>query len=356
MSGSAEQESRTEAATPRRLRRAREEGQVPLSRECIALAGLAATALVLVFVIGPVISGLGARLAVPLHRIAVPDLAAEAAPLLRHAAWSALGGAAPFVLAALAAGAGAVLAQTGFLVNAAPLKPKLSRLNPGAGFKRLFGIEGLVEAVRSVAKLGAITAALWLALRGERAVLIGALTWPPPVLLEHLLRLILRVLLAVLLAQAAIALADLAWVRHRHARSLRMTREELREETRETEGDPRIKARIRQIRALRARRRMLAAVPGATVIITNPTHYAVALSYDRARHAAPRVVAKGVDSMAARIRDLAAEHRIPVVANPPLARALYRVELDAEIPLEHFKAVAEIIAYVWRLNSRAAAR
>jgi len=356
MSGSGEQESRTEAATPRRLQRAREEGRVAVSRECSALAGLAATALVLVLVIGPVVSVLGARLAIPLHRIAVPDLAAEAAPLLRHAAWTALAGAAPFVLAALVAGAGAVLAQTGFLVNATPLKPRFSRLSPGSGFKRLFGIEGLVEAVRSVAKIGAIAAALWLALRGERAVLAGALTWPPPALLEHLLRLILRVLLAVLLAQAAIALADFAWVRHRHARSLRMTREELREETKETEGDPRIKARIRQIRALRARRRMLAAVPGATVIITNPTHYAVALSYDRARHAAPRVVAKGVDSMAARIRDLAAEHRIPVVANPPLARALFRVELDADIPLEHFKAVAEIIAYVWRLNSRLAAR
>jgi flagellar biosynthetic protein FlhB len=122
------------------------------------------------------------------------------------------------------------------------------------------------------------------------------------------------------------------------------------EEQKETEGDPRVKARLRQIRIVRARRRMLAAVPKATVVITNPTHYAVALAYDRAKHAAPRVVAKGVDTLAARIREVAQENRVPIVANPPLAQALYRVELDADIPAEHYQAVAEIIAYVWRLG------
>ncbi len=135
----------------------------------------------------------------------------------------------------------------------------------------------------------------------------------------------------------------------RHSRSLRMSRHDIIEEQKETEGDPRIKARLRQIRVLRARKRMLAAVPKATVVITNPTHYAVALSYDRAKHAAPRVVAKGVDTLAVRIREVAQDNRVPIVANPPLARALYQVELDSEIPAEHFQAVAEIIAYVWRL-------
>ena len=131
-----------------------------------------------------------------------------------------------------------------------------------------------------------------------------------------------------------------------------MSRHDIQEEQKETEGDPRVKARLRQIRTIRARRRMLAAVPKATVVITNPTHYAVALAYDRAKHAAPRVVAKGVDSLAARIREAAEANRVPVVANPPLARALYRVEMDADIPAEHYQAVAEIIAYVWRLGDR----
>ena len=129
-----------------------------------------------------------------------------------------------------------------------------------------------------------------------------------------------------------------------------MSRHDIQEEQKETEGDPRVKARLRQIRTIRARRRMLAAVPKATVVITNPTHYAVALAYDRAKHAAPRVVAKGVDSLAARIREAAEANHVPVVANPPLARALYRVEVDADIPAEHYQAVAEIIAYVWRLG------
>jgi flagellar biosynthetic protein FlhB len=129
-----------------------------------------------------------------------------------------------------------------------------------------------------------------------------------------------------------------------------MSRHDITEEQKETEGDPRIKARVRQIRVFRARRRMLAAVPKATVVITNPTHYAVALTYDRTRHAAPRVVAKGVDTLAIRIREMAEANRVPVVANPPLARALYRVEVDTDIPAEHYQAVAEIIAYVWRLG------
>jgi len=154
----------------------------------------------------------------------------------------------------------------------------------------------------------------------------------------------------VLGVELVIAGADLFWVRFSHGRKLRMTHQDIRDEIKETEGDPQIKARIRQIRLQRSRRRMLAAVAKATVVVTNPTHYAVALAYDRANSAAPRVVAKGVDSMAARIREMAETNKVPLVANPPLARALYLVDLDKDIPAEHFQAVAEIIAYVWRLG------
>src|SRR5690349_7941308 len=145
------------------------------------------------------------------------------------------------------------------------------------------------------------------------------------------MRELLHVLLAVLAAQAAIAVLDVFWVRLRHARGLRMSREDIRQEHKETDGDPHVKGRLKQLRMRRGRKRMLAAVPKATVVLTNPTHYAVALAYDRARNAAPRVVAKGVDVMAARIREIAEENKVPLVANPPLARALYRVELDTEI-------------------------
>ena len=157
-------------------------------------------------------------------------------------------------------------------------------------------------------------------------------------------------------AQAVIAGADTIWVRYRHAQQLRMSKEEVRQDAKEVDGNPQIKQKLRQIRMARSRKRMLAAVPQATVVVTNPTHYAIALAYDRSKGGAPRVVAKGVDEVAARIREVAQDSRVPLVANPPLARALYSVEVDAEIPAEHFKVVAEVIAYVWRLRGHGARR
>jgi flagellar biosynthetic protein FlhB len=152
-----------------------------------------------------------------------------------------------------------------------------------------------------------------------------------------------------MIALACFAALDVLLVRLEHSRSMRMTREQVREEMRETDGDPHVKAKLRRIREVRSRRRMMAKVKSATVVITNPTHYAVALTYEN--NGAPRVVAKGADFVAARIREEAATHKVPIVANPPLARALYQVELDMEIPGEHYRAVAEVIAFVWKLKT-----
>jgi flagellar biosynthetic protein FlhB len=348
-----DREDRTEAASARRLQKAREEGQVPLSRECVTLAGLATATLAFCYAVPSAtreVARLLAGLLAQAHALDPADGGADIAAIGLHALAV---GAGPFVLAALLGGVGAVLLQTGFLIHPGALAPKLGALDPRAGLKRLFGTSGLMEGLKSLAKLAVIGWAVWLAVGADWRALGGATLFSPPVLLDRLMRLLLHMALAVLGAQAAIALADLAWVRHRHAASLRMSRHDLREEQREAEGDPRIKARIRQIRGLRARKRMMAAVPKAAVVITNPTHYAVALAYDRGRHAAPKVVAKGVDSMALRIRAIARAANVPVVADPPLARALHRVELEAEIPGEHFKAVAEILAYIWGLNRRA---
>jgi flagellar biosynthetic protein FlhB len=161
-----------------------------------------------------------------------------------------------------------------------------------------------------------------------------------------------RLLLAVVLAQAAIAGADIFWLWRQHLRQLRMSRTDIKDETKETEGDPAIKMRIRRLRMRRARQRMLAAVPKSTVVVTNPTHYAVALSYDTTKSSVPRLVAKGVDTLATRIRDTAREHGVPIVANPPLARTLHELPLGSPIPPELYKVVAELIAYVWRLSGR----
>ncbi len=345
------QQDRTEAATPRRIQRAREEGRVPVSRELHNFAGLAAVTLVVAIAAGTTAQGVARDLTMFLAHTDVPGLAGAGA--LRLAGIAALRGMAPFVLAVLLAGTAASLLQTGFLINGKALQPDLGRISPGAGLKRLFGLDNLVEAAKSVAKVAVMAFLLWRVVQADLPALMQAPRWEPRVLLARTLPPVLHMLFVVLAVQAAIAGFDVFWVRLRHARQLRMSREDVREELRETEGDPKIKARIKQIRTQRARRRMLAAVPKATVVVTNPTHYAIALAYDRARNAAPRVVAKGVDSLAARIREVAEANKVPLVANPLLAHALYRVEVDTEIPAEHYQAVAEIIAYVWRLGQRA---
>ena len=354
MSGESSQEDRTEAATPRRLQKAREEGQVPVSRELTGLAGLAAVTLALVMARArrDARNGTAAPRVPGTHPRIDPR---GAAFRLAGLAW--LSGAAPFVLAAMLAGVAVVLVQTRFLLSGKALRVDFKRVSPGAGLKRLLGPESLVEAVKSVAKIVVIGIVLWRVMLADLPGLMLAPFGDPNQFSP---------------APRARCCTCCWWCsRHRprsrcwtspgsmlrHVRGLRMSRHDIQEEQKETEGDPRVKARLRQIRTIRARRRMMAAVPKATVVITNPTHYAVALAYDRAKHAAPRVVAKGVDSLAARIREAAEANHVPVVANPPLARALYRVEIDADIPAEHYQAVAAIIAYVWRLGrARAGSR
>ena len=256
----------------------------------------------------------------------------------------------PIAGAVLLAGSAAALLQTGFLLHGGALVPNLGRLDPRKGLKRVFGMANSVEAAKALAKIGVVAWAVWRTVAGTLSSTAASLSWTTPTLLDHLARDTLRVLLVVLGCQCVIALVDVAWVRFRFARQLRMSLEEVKQEQKETDGDPRTKAKLRQIRLARTRRRMLAAVAKATVVITNPTHYAVALAYERGTNAAPKVVAKGVDEVAARIREAAEKHGVPLMPSPPLARALHSLPLDAEVPPEHFKAVAEIIAYVWRLR------
>ncbi len=346
----ADAEDRTQAPSERRLQRAREEGQAPLSRELVTAAGLAAAALVLALA--------GPALATQLARRLRDMLAMTAAPAeaLHHAAAAWAAAALPLLLAMALAGAGIVLLQTGFLVHAGAAMPDLSRLDPRRGLKRVFGPDNAAEALKSLAKLAILGWAVWTAIAATWPGLPTAPAWTTATLLDHLARELLHILLLILALQSAIAIVDVAWTRHRFAARHRMSREDQKQEQRESEGDPAIKARLRQIRTARSRRRMLAAVAKATVVVTNPTHYAVALAYERGAQSAPRIVAKGTDDVAARIRDAATKAGVPLVANPPLARALHALPLDSEVPPEHFRLVAEIIAYVWRLRGTARPR
>ncbi|WP_043362940.1 flagellar biosynthesis protein FlhB [Belnapia sp. F-4-1] len=337
-------EDRTEAPTQRRLDRARDEGQSALSREVVGFATLLAGTLAGFLTLPP----LGAEwLRLMRALLEMPGEGAVLAPaLLRQSALTLL----PVLGLVALAGMLASLAQTGMVMRAEALAPQLSRLNPAAALKRLLGPDGLAELARTLMKLALVGAAVWHAV--DLSMLQMLLHLPATMLLDEVGRGSLRLLVAALFALGALALLDLLWVRWRHLRRMRMSREELRQEYRESEGDPHIKARLRQLREQRARRRMLAAVPKATVVVTNPTHYAIALSYAPGQASAPKLVAKGVDAMAARIRAAATEHGVPIVENPPLARALWRQEVDSEIPAEHWQAVAEIIAYVWRLQGQ----
>ncbi|WP_270936883.1 EscU/YscU/HrcU family type III secretion system export apparatus switch protein [Falsiroseomonas oryzae] len=341
---------RSEAATPRRIERAREQGQVALSREAAGFGALLLASLAALLALPPLGLDLLKAMRALLergHEIAMVEGAVALG-------WLALLLVLPVAAAAATGAIAATLLQTRGLVSATPLRPRLDKINPWAGLKRLFGMEGLAEFVRSLLKLALVGAALWYAM-GDPAELQGVLHAPAGTMLQAAFAAALRLIGAALAAFAAIALLDLLWVRFQHLRMLRMTRQELREELKENEGDPMLRARRRQIRESRARVRMMAEVPRAAVVITNPTHYAVALAY-AGGDAAPRVVAKGVDEVAARIRAAAEAAGVPMVSNPPLARALHRLELGAEIPAEHYQLVAEIIAFVWRRAGRGAAR
>jgi flagellar biosynthetic protein FlhB len=351
MSGqTGDQQDRTEAPTARRLQKAQDEGEVPVSREAVLLAGLASGAMTL-WLMGP---GIGQHLVRPLAVIlGQPGLpVSEPIALFHEIGMVFLGTIAPFVVPIGLGAVAATLLQTRFSLRSSALRADLGRLSPGRGWKRSFGSDSLVETAKSLAKLLIVGGAVAKVLYQELPKLENLAAVPLNVLLNLLSSVVIRLLLAVVLAQLVIAGADMFWLWRQHLRQLRMSRSDIKDETKETDGDPAIKMRIRRLRMRRARQRMLAAVPKATVVVTNPTHYAVALSYDVKKSSVPRLVAKGVDTLAARIRDTAREHGVPIVANPPLARTLHELPLGSPIPPELYKVVAELIAYVWRLSGR----
>jgi len=339
-------QNRTEAPTPRRLQRAKEAGQLPISSELSVCAALSACILLLIFVAPSSAYKLASELAVLLSH---PDL--NPVHAFRQVVLKSALDCLPFIILPAVASAIAVGVQTGFAVNPGSLRPNLDRVSPAAGLRRLFAPQNLVETGKAAVKLIAIAAITWNAIASSIPIIAALPLKDLHLLLPALVAAIMRICLTVLALQALVTVFDLLWTRFRFVQSLRMTRQDVKEETKETEGDPLLKSRMRRLRQQRARQRLRASVPKATVVVTNPTEYAVALSYDRARSGAPRVVAKGANLVAARIRELAREHGVPLVANPPLARALYRLELEAEVPPEHYRAVAEIIAYVWRLRA-----
>jgi flagellar biosynthesis protein FlhB len=344
---------KTEPASARRLEQAREEGQVPQSRELMAFLVMASSA-----------GGLWAlsgwfvhrgenvmRMGLMLDRQDAFDTHAIGANLLAMGS-EALTTLAPFFLATIVAALLTPFLLGGFVFSPKVLTLKFDRLDPLKGVKRMFSWQSIAEMVKGILKamlLGGIV--FWVVLN-ERDNLFALLGQPLEAALPSFGRMLIYAFIGFVAGLAVIALIDVPFQLWRYYAGLRMTREELRQEMKELEGDPQLKARIRSQQREVARRRMMSEVPKADVVVTNPTHFAVALKYDSTKMGAPQVVAKGMNLVAQKIRELADENKVPVVELPPLARALHRhVEVGAAVPAALYTAVAEVMAYIYQLNA-----
>ncbi len=351
MAEQSEENEKSEDPTQKRLQDALERGDVAKSQEVSTWFVLAGGTLMLMTFAGSMGSGLKATFAGLLAN--AHQIPADGSSLVRLS--GRLGVeviaaiAIPVLLVALFAVAGNMI-QHRLVWSAESLKPKLSKISPAAGLKRLFSKQALVNFVKGILKIALLGTVMAMLLWPERDRLDTLVTLDVAAILPFTSVFALKMLGFVVVILAFIAAADFFFQYRQWYEKQKMSLREIKEEFKQTEGDPAIKARIRRIRETRMRKRMMAAVPDASVVIMNPTHYAVALKYERGDNA-PVCVAKGVDAIALKIREVAETHQVPVVENPPLARALHAsVEIDQEVPAEHYRAVAEVIGYVMRLR------
>lgn len=347
---------KTEKPTPKRLEQARERGEVATSQD-VKSWGLLAAGVLCLFLLAPAaaqrLALSGQQVLGSAEAFSIDDESVQPAlaGLVVDVAWTL----APIVAALAFAAVAASVIQSGLIWAPQRIAPKLSRISPASGAKRLFSARALVEFGKGVLKLVAVGAVCAIIARSLFDDLVVLPALPIGTLVEKVDRVAIWLPAGTLAVLTLIAGLDFAYQRFAFLKQMRMTRQEVRDELKQSDGDPQIKARIRRLRNERARQRMMAAVPEAAVVITNPTHYAIALAYEMPAMAAPKVVAKGVDSLAQRIRAVAEANEVPVIENPPLARALYAaVDLDDEIPVEHYQAVAKVIGYVMRLKERRA--
>ncbi|KVH70436.1 flagellar biosynthesis protein FlhB [Burkholderia cepacia] len=343
---------KTEAATPRRREKAREEGQVARSRELASFALLAAGFYGAWLLAGPS----GGHLQAMLRGAFLFDRATafDTNRMLSAAGSASLEGFAALLPLLALTGVAALLAPMalgGWLISQKTFELKFDRLNPISGLGRIFSIQGPIQLGMSLAKTLVVGGIGGVAIWRSKDELLGLATQPLGVALPDALHLVAVCCGTTVAGMLVVAALDVPYQIWQYNKKLRMTKEEVKREHRENEGDPHVKGRIRQQQRAIARRRMMAAVPKADVVVTNPTHFAVALQYTDGEMRAPKVVAKGVNLVAARIRELAAEHNVPLLEAPPLARALYHnVELEREIPGSLYSAVAEVLAWVYQLK------
>jgi flagellar biosynthetic protein FlhB len=349
MAETSDQESKTEEPTEKKVRDALEEGKIPVSREVSIFASMAALMVIQMFLIGQ-----GVQRLTPTLKNLLDDpegfplsTGADAQNLLTVVGLEALRFLVPLVVILLVFGLASSLLQNAPSLVLQRIMPDLSRISPISGWNRLFGTQGLVEFAKSLFKLASVTAVVAFVLRSSEARAFEAMYTDPVALPEMILSIAMRIVSAICIATIVLVAIDLAWARFHWRRQLRMTRQEIKDEHKQAEGDPLIKARLRSLARDRSRQRMIASASRATLVIANPTHFAIALRYNREENPAPLVVAKGMDVIALKIREVAEKNRIPVIENKALARALYEaVQVDQVIPAEFFRPVAEIIYFL----------
>lgn len=344
-----DKESKTEEATEKKIRDAMEKGSVPFSKELPAFASLAGLIVITsFFIVGGAIelaSSLKGFIDDPGHWPL--ENTADAVEVFGMINLDAARLLMPAVLVLGLAGLGSSLIQNPPSIVFERIRPQLSRVSLSAGWKRLFGVQGWVEFLKGTFKLAALAFLAYLLVRAARYDVFNSMFMSPYALPELLQTMSIRLFASVVAAIMLLVVADLVWSRFHWRRELRMTRQEVKDEHKQSDGDPIVKARLRSLARDRARKRMMARVPQATVVIANPTHYAIALRYVRTENQAPLVVAKGLDLVALKIRSVAEKHGIPVVEDKLLARSLYdKVEVDQLIPPEFYRAVANVILYI----------
>lgn len=348
MAEDTDNDSKTEEPSAKKLSDARAKGDTAKSADIPQFASLVGAVSVVLLAGGWLARDLTAALAPFLAHAGQMDVESGGAVVVaRQAIMAALP---PLVLVMLTTalfGAAAHVAQSGFIFSAEKIKPDLKKLDIIKGMGRLFGIDGLMQFAKSAVKFIVTGIIAWMVLKPHVGEVVNLVGVDPAALIPEAMKLSRKLFFAVLLLLAVMAGFDWFWQRQRFMQRMRMTLQEVKDEFKQSDGDPHIKAKRRQIQMQRSRQRMMQAVPKATVVVMNPTHYAVALKYEAGETPAPLCVAKGMDDLALKIRAVAEEAGVPVIEDPPLARALYAtVEVDDEIPAEHFEAVAKVIGFI----------
>jgi len=343
------EEEKTEQATPKKLREARKKGQIAKSIELSGAIVLLSAVLLFYFKYSSMISD---SLLMMRHYYGMKPFEfniSNTVLLFRDILSIFMSLVAPFMIVLLIVSIFSNVVQFGFLFTTKPLEFKLDKLNPVNGLKNMFSVKALGEMIKSVLKIVIILYVAYLVIKSE-------ITASPELVSDslrqsfyHLLSALWNLMLYLVLLILLLAIIDFFFQRYVYMKNQRMSKFEVKEELRQMEGDPLVRARIRRLQREMAKKRMMAAVKDATVVITNPTHFAIALKYEAQKTNAPIVVAKGVDSVALKIKEIARQNDVPIVENPPLVRAMYRFcNIDKEIPEKFYKAVAEIIAYIWK--------